>query len=66
MTFSTLGAFATSLDDCLGVSTLGAGQVATHRLESGGGSTFGDGGCGAIICCCGGGIGRFLVTAIAG
>ena len=49
MMFSTLGAFAASLDDRLGVSTLGAGGVATYHLESGGGgSTPGDGGCGSI------------------
>ena len=50
MMFSTLGAFLASLDNCVGISTLGAGGVTTRCLESGGGGggTLGDGGCGAI------------------
>ena len=66
--FSTLEASTASLDDPLGVSTLRQGGVATRRLESGSGdsSTLGDGGCGAIRCRRGGGIGKFLGVAIAG
>ena len=62
MAFSTLGAFAASLRDCLGVSTLGAGGVTRRRMVigGGGGGTLGDGGCGAIRCQRGGGIGGFL------
>ena len=62
MAFSTLGACAASLGDRLGMDTLGAGGV-TRRcivIGCGGGSTLGDGGCGAIRCRCVGGIGGFL------
>ena len=48
---STLGAFAASLGDRLGVSTLGAGRVTRRRMEIGGSSdsTLGDGNCCAIM-----------------
>ena len=49
MTVSTCGAFAASLDDCLGVATLGAGGDATCGPNGGGvggGNTFGN--CGTL------------------
>ena len=67
MTSSTLGAFAASLGDRLGVSTLGVGGVTLSRIEIGAGndSTLEDGSCGAIRFRRGGGIGGFLGTAMA-